>query len=311
MPLDPQVRALLDQDIANGVLPNHKLSVAKARQVMLERAKTLAGEPVPLARVKDRLIPGPAGEMPVRVYTPQGAGPFPVLVFFHGGGWVIGGADTHDHVCRGLAYQARVLVVSVEYRLAPEHKFPAAAEDAYAATRWVAENAASLNGDAGRMAVGGDSAGGNLTAVVSLMARDRQAPKLSFQLLLYPVVDHDFDTASYLQNAEGYRLWRADMIWFWKHYLSEEAQADNPYASPLRAPDLSGLPPALVITAEYDPLRDEGEAYAKRMEEAGVPVVLNRYDGMIHGFISQAIFLDEGKRALAQSAAALREALAR
>ncbi len=307
MPLDPQARAMLDQAAALGIKPNYMLTVAEAREAMAERSKALAGDPVPLAGVEDRLIPGPGGELPIRVYTPHGKGPFPLLVYFHGGGWVIGSIQSHDHVCRALSFKVGCIVVSVDYRLAPEHKYPAAVQDAFAATRWVAAKAATLGGDGSRLAVGGDSAGGNLATVAALLARERGGPSLAFQLLLYPVTDCDFDTPSYLENAEGYMLHRADMQWFWNHYLAGTDEGRNPYASPLRARDLRGLPPALVITAEYDPLRDEGEAYAARLREADVPVVLTRYDGMIHGFASRAVILDQGKRALEQVASALRE----
>lgn len=308
MPLDPQARAMLDLLAEEGIPPNHQLPVEDARYVMRLRAKRFAGEPVPVARVEDRTVPGPGGEIPVRVYTPEGTGPFPCLVYFHGGGWVIGSIETHDHVARPLAARTPCVVVSVEYRLAPEHKFPAAAEDAYAATQWVAANAASLNVDATRIAVGGDSAGGNLATVTCLMARERGGPRLVFQLLYYPVTGHDFETASYLENANIGGLTRADMIWFWNHYLARKEDALNPYATPLRAEDLRGLPPALIMAAEYDPLRDEDAAYAERLRRAGVPVRYVCYEGMIHGFISRASVLDQGKKGLEESVAALQEA---
>jgi acetyl esterase len=201
------------------------------------------------------------------------------------------------------------VVVSVNYRLAPEHKFPAALEDAYSATKWIAENAADLSGDSNRIAVGGDSAGGNLAASVSLMARDRHGPSIVFQLLIYPVVNHAFDTASYTENAEGYWLLRDDMRWFWNHYLRDEQDGRNPYASPLRAENLASLPPAFVITAEFDPLRDEGEAYAARLRESGVPVKLTRYDGMIHDFVNIGE-LSQSRVAIDEAAAELRKAFA-
>jgi len=231
-----------------------------------------------------------------------------VLVFFHGGGWVIGNLDTHDMVCRALANAAGCLVVSVDYRLAPEARFPAAAEDCYAATAWVAEHARSLGGDGSRIAVGGDSAGGNLSASVALMARDRGGPPIAFQLLIYPVAAADFETASYRACAEGYGLSRADMIWFWDHYVPDTRDRANPYVAPLGADDLSGLPSALVITAEYDPLRDEGEALAAKLSAAGVPTTLARYDGQIHGFVSNYTVMEQGRVAIDQAAAALRTA---
>jgi acetyl esterase len=306
MPLDPTAKALIDAAAAAGVPPLSTVSPEEARR--LTKARRLAQSPQPVARVEDRTIPGPAGGIPVRVYTPEGTGPFPVLVYFHGGGWVVCDLDTHDPVCRALTNGARCVVVSVDYRLAPEHKFPAAADDAYAATCWAAEHAAEIGGDPARVAVGGDSAGGNLAAVTALRARDLGAPHLLYQLLIYPVIDSDFETPSYRENAEGYFLTRDSMIWFWNHYLRTEADARDPYAAPLRAPDLTGLPPALIITAEFDPLRDEGEAYGRRLREAGVPVTLTRYDGMIHGFFNMGEFLPQGKEAVAKAAAALRAA---
>jgi len=202
------------------------------------------------------------------------------------------------------------VVVSVDYRLAPETKFPGAADDCYAATQWLAANAASLNVDPSLVATGGDSAGGNLSAAVSLMSRDRGGCNLAFQLLVYPVTERNFDNGSYTANGEGYSLTCDGMIWFWDHYLSEEADATNPYAAPMHAADLSGLPPALVITAEYDPLRDEGEAYAKRLQEAGIPTVCTRYDGMIHGFFGMVAAVDKSREAVNQAASCLREAFA-
>jgi acetyl esterase len=197
-------------------------------------------------------------------------------------------------------------LVAMEYRLAPEHKFPAAPEDCYAATCWVAANAEAIGGDPRRIAIGGDSAGGNLTAVVAQMARDRGGPALAYQLLVYPVTNYGYDKASYEENADGYLLTRDAMVWFWNHYLRSAADGNNPLASPLRANDLRGLPPAMVLTAEFDPLRDEGEAYALRLQEAGVPVTLKRYAGTIHGFFSLGAVLDQGKQAMADAAAALR-----
>jgi acetyl esterase len=296
---------------ASGLPPLRGQSVEDARQSLAGFAQ-LGGEPPPVSQVEERELPGPNGVIPVRVYTPAGSGPFPVLVYFHGGGWVLGSVETHDPVCRSLANAAECVVVSVDYRLAPEHKFPAAAEDCYTATLWVRTIAPLINGDADRIAVGGDSAGGNLAAVVTQMARDRGGPLLSFQLLVYPVTDYYLPgTPSYQGNADGYFLTRDDMEWFWNHYLSGEADAVNPYACPSRAESLRGLPPALVITAEFDPLRDEGEAYAARLLDAGVAVRLVRYDGMIHGFFSMAGVLDQGKNALALAAAELRSALGR
>jgi acetyl esterase len=305
MPLDPQVQAFLEQLAAAGAPPLHELSVAEARQVIVALFST-QGDPEPVGAVVERTIPGAAGEMPARIYTPYGTGPFPVLVYLHGGGWVIGDLVAYDATCRALTNAAGCMVVAMEYRLAPEHTFPAAPEDCYAATRWVAANAAAIGGDPRRIAVGGDSAGGNLTAVVAQMAQDRGGPALVYQLLVYPVTNYGYDTASYRENADGYLLTKDTMVWFWNHYLRSAADGANPLASPLRASDLRGLPPALVLTAEFDPLRDEGEAYAMRLQEAGVSVTVKRYAGMIHGFFSLGAVLDQGKQAVADAAAGLR-----
>jgi acetyl esterase len=281
------------------------LPVPETRQAFAGIA-AFGGPPEPLAKVELRRIPGPSGEIPLRIYTPEGTGPFPGIVYFHGGGWVIGTLDTHDGVCRQLAKRSGAVVVSVDYRLAPEHKFPAAPEDCYAATLWVAENAAKIGADARRLAVGGDSAGGNLAAVVSLMARDRAQPKIAFQLLIYPVTDYSYDTASYRENADGYLLTKDSMVWFWNHYLRSAGDGAQPYASPLRARDLKGLPPAMVVTTEFDPLRDEGEAYAERLRQAGVPVKLKRYDGLIHGFFMMTGFFPHALQAVDEAAAEIR-----
>jgi len=264
------------------------------------------GTPEQVARIEDLSVPGKHGGIPVRVYTPEGQGPFTGLVYFHGGGWVIGSIDTHDALCRSIANAAGCVVVSVEYRLAPEHPYPAASEDAYSATCWVAEHAGRLGIDPLRLAVGGDSAGGNLAAVVSLMARDRSGPRLALQLLLYPITDYDLDTASYLRYADGYLLTRDAMAWFWRQYLPDGVSPDGPYISPLRVADLSGLPPALVITAECDPLCDEGLAYAERLKAAGVEVAATCYRGMIHGFIRRHRLLRQGRKGLEELASCLR-----
>jgi acetyl esterase len=310
MPLDPLAQAFLEQLAASGAPPLHELSVEQARQVIVELFAT-QDEPDPVGTVEDRMIPGADGEMPVRIYTPQGQGPFPVLVYFHGGGWVIGNREAYDPTCRALTNAAGCLVVSVEYRLAPEHKFPAAPEDCYAAVQWVAAHAAAMRGDAARLAIGGDSAGGNLTAVVAHMARDRGGPPLVYQLLVYPVTNYGYDTVSYQENADGYLLTKDAMMWFWNHYLRSATDGNDPQASPLRAQNLRDLPPALVLTAEFDPLRDEGEAYARRLQEAGVPVTLKRYDGMIHGFFSLGKVFAQGKQAIQEAANGLRAACAR
>jgi acetyl esterase len=307
MPLDPQARAYLDQQAALNLPPLSQMTPALVRKG-IEMQMALITEREPVAHVEDRTIPGPAGEIPVRIYRPAGEGPFPVLVFFHGGGWVICNLETHDGLCRRLANATGCVVVSVDYRLAPEHKFPAAPEDCYAATRWVAEHAAEIKADSARIAVGGDSAGGNLAAVVTLMARERGGPPLVFQLLIYPATDFEARTPSLQENATGYGLSLDDMRWFASHYLNSAEERKHPLASPMQAEDLSGLPPALVITAEYDPLRDEGELYGARLREAGVPVTVSRYDGMIHGFLSAPEPFEQTKQAIAECVQALKQA---
>ena len=307
MPLDPQAQAVLDQIAALGLPPNHTVSPEEARANALARPRAEGPE---VAKVEDRTIPSGGTQIPVRIYTPAGNGPFPVLGWFHGGGWVIGNLESADAVARELTVGADCVVVSVDYRLAPEAKFPILFDDCYAATEWISQNAASINADPSRIAVGGDSAGGNLAAAVSLAARDRGGPSLTFQLLVYPVTVRDFGTGSYRQNADGYMLTMDGMKWYWDQYLSNDVDASNPYAAPLAAKDLSGLPPALVITAEFDPLRDEGEAYGQRLQAAGVAATASRYDGMIHGFFGMSAVVDKGRQAVDEATAALKAAFA-
>ncbi|UOR13693.1 alpha/beta hydrolase [Halobacillus amylolyticus] len=306
MGLDPQAKFILEQMEAAGEPPMHEQTPEEARESA--DFSLLAGEPEEVEKVENRTIPGPGGNIPVRIYTPEGQGPFPALVFYHGGGWVIGDLDTVDVPCRLLANRSSCVVISVDYRLAPEYKFPAAADDAYAVAKWTVENGALIQVDGERVAVGGDSAGGNLAAVVSLMARDKNDISLAYQLLIYPVTNHSYDTRSYRENADGYLLTKDSMEWFWNHYLRNEEDGKNPYASPLLADDLSGLPPALVVTAGFDPLRDEGEAYAERLKEAGVSIEAKRYDGMIHGFFWMPGVLDQGKECIDKAASALKRA---
>ncbi len=293
MTLHPDARAFLDEREAAGARPVQDLTVAEAREQSIRLAALVAEGPA-VEGIDDLIVPGPHGPIPLRVYRPIDVvalgDPPPVLVWFHGGGWVLGNLETTDAVCRTLASNVPCVVVSVNYRHAPEHRWPAAADDCYAATAWVAANAEALAVDPARIAVGGQSAGGNLAAVVALMARDRGGPALVFQSLSVPVTDYNFDTASYEAKADGYGLTRAAMQYYWGHYLARPGDGAHPYASPLRADDLSGLPPAHVLTAEYDPLRDEGDAYATRLVGAGVSVTHSRYEGMIHGFLgAQAV----------------------
>lgn len=309
MALLPEIRSLLDQQATSGRPPLHHQSVEQARAFHVADAAALNGPPAPVAAVADRRVPGPAGELPVRVYTPEGSPPFPIVVFFHGGGWVVGTLDTYDPLCRALAAATPAVVVSVDYRLAPEHRWPAAVEDAYAATEWASRNAAALGGVQHRLAVAGDSAGGNLAAVVALGARDRGGPAIAFQLLVYPVLDAAGDTASWREYADGYHLTADGMRWYWDHYLGG-ADGAAPDASPLRAAFVGGLPPALVIGAEYDILRDEGEAYAARLAEAGVDASASRHAGVVHGFVRWRAVTGAAGDALQEAATALRSALA-
>ena len=312
MPVGPQEQQLIDLLAAAAPDEPRPLDAETMRVGYSGLAAMLP--PGPDVETVDRSVPGPAGDIPVRVYSPPGDGPHGVLVYIHGGGWTIGGLDTHDHPCRTLCADADVVVVSVDYRLAPEHPFPAALDDAWAAVEWVAEHATEIGGDPARLAVGGDSGGGNLAAVVSLMARDRGGPELRFQLLVYPAVDLRPDAVdrfpSLRENAEGYVLTYQTMEFFMGNYRPDPALADDWRLSPLLASDHSGLPPALVITAEFDPLRDEGKAYAEVLEAAGTAVTHTLYPGTVHTMFQLAPFLDAGKAALAESAAALREALA-
>ena len=285
--LDPAVRQLLEAAEAEGNPPLESFSPEEARKLAIESLKTAGGTPEPVRSIENLRIPGPDCEIPIRIYTPDAPAPRPALVYFHGGGWVVCDLDTHDVVCTAIAHRAGAVVIAVDYRLAPEHKFPAAVTDSYAATAWVASNAKKLGIDPKRIAVGGDSAGGNLAAVVSLKSRDEDGPAIALQVMVYPVTDlSSFSTPSYQEFGENHYLTKSEMEWFRSHYLRSMEDARDPHASPLLVPDLSELPSALIITAECDPLRDEGEAYAKRLANDGVPVTYTRYPGMIHPFFS-------------------------
>lgn len=295
-----------------------EFSLVEGRSVERARAENRAGVPVvngparPMARVEAVTIPGPAGQIGARLYVALDAPPppQPLLVYYHGGGWVIGDLDTHDGVCRFLADHGGCRVLSIDYRLAPEHPFPAPAEDAVAAFAWAAENAGALGVDPGRIAVGGDSAGGNLSAAVCLQARDAGGPRPTMQLLLYPPTDTDGGQASRDIFAEGFLLTREDMRWFEDHYLPDGSDHGDPRVSMMRAEDVSGLPPAYVATAGFDPLRDEGETYARRMREAGVEVALRRHPGLIHGFANLTAICPSARDATLEAAGALRMGLA-
>lgn len=296
MSLDAQTQAWLQGVADSGLPPLNEMPVADARATYKAVVAQCGLPAEEVVQVLDISAPGPRGDIPVRVYTPKGSGAFPVLVYFHGGGWVIGDPDVVDGPCTLLANRAHAVVVSVDYRKAPENPFPAAVEDAVAATRWVATHAAELNIDSDRIAVGGDSAGGNLAAVTALTLRDEGGPKLVGQVLLYPATDFSRNTVSARENGEGYFLTTALLDWFGHHY---KADPDDWRASPIKAADHTGLPPALVVTAEYDPLRDEGEAYAEKLRAAEVPVQVKSYDGQIHAFAANlAGAIDFGRAAL-------------
>ena len=311
MPLHAQITALMEAMAESAdAIDIAESTPEQAREFYRNLGASFGAGPD--VSVGDRSIPGPAGEIPLRVYTPMGEGPFGVFVFYHGGGWVIGDLDTHDRECRILCEGAECIVVSVGYRLAPEHVYPAAADDAFAALQWVGKNARELGGDPDRIAVGGDSAGGNLAAVAALLARDAGAPALRFQLLVYPAVDlrKPSGFVSRKQNEEGPFLTLATMEWFENHYFASDEDRVAFRASPLLADSHADLPPALIVTAEFDPLRDEGEAYAKVLERAGVETTLHRYDGMPHMFFQLSVVTDAGKELLIEAAAALKSALA-
>ncbi|MGK4005743.1 alpha/beta hydrolase [Sorangium sp. So ce1036] len=308
MPLDPKSQALMDM-LAGPPIFSVPVSEARAAACQLAAAMP-ASEAVD--RVEERAIAGPLGEIKARIYWPAGgaAGALPIVVYFHGGGWVLCNLDTHDGVCRSLTNLAGCITVAVDYRLAPEHKFPEPLWDCLAALRWVADNAGRLGGDPARIAVAGDSAGGNLAAAVAVAARQRGGPAIVHQVLFYPALDARCDTPSCRALSEGYMLTAAEMRWYWDSYLARDADRDDPLACPLRASDLGGLPAATVITAEYDPLRDDGETYAARLKEAGVPVRLKRFGGVLHGFVLVAplIGLAQGAEAMSFAGDALRQA---
>jgi acetyl esterase len=312
MPLDPQIEFVIGLVKQANAPEFWQLTPGQGREQYLLRVEKLKARE-PIHRTADRRIPGPGGEIAIRIYTPREAQPgerLPVLVWYHGGGFVIGNLDTHDSACRLLANQADCIVVSVDYRLAPEFKFPAAVEDAVAALKLVALHATEIGGDPARLAVGGDSAGGNLATVAAILARDAGFPKLAFQLLVYPCVAPEPETASHHKFAQGYVLTRNTITWFYKQYLRSQADTRDFRFGPLIADDLSNLPPALVLTAGYDPLRDEGVEYAKRLVEAGNRVRLSNYEGAIHGFYLMGGAVDIAKQAVAESAQMLRDAFA-
>lgn len=323
MPLDPQIKVLLDQLAAMDTVDYGQVTPDGLRQVM-KMIAAIDGTPEPVAAVEDASADGPAGPIHLRVYRPGGdesdptssatssgppPGPPPILIWYHGGGWVVGDLDTSDTICRKLANRVGALVISVDYRLAPEHPAPAPLEDCWAALCWAVRAGADLGGDSSRLAIGGDSAGGNLSALLAVRARDEGGPSIRHQLLVYPATELTMSQPSHVENAEGYFLTRESMDWFVGHYLGADTDPKDPSVSPLFVDDLRGVSAANVITAEFDPLRDEGEAYATRLRDAGVAVDLRRYDGMVHGFFQMGSVTPVADAAINDAASKLRAAL--
>jgi acetyl esterase/lipase len=307
--IDSEALAYLEWMQSLGLPPLAEQGVEEARLHNRTRAPMLAGDPEPVARIEDIRVPGPRGSIDGRIYAPVRSQALPALLYLHGGGWVLGGVDTHDSVCRALAHRAGCMVLSLDYRLAPEHRFPAPLEDAWAGLTWLHENAAAIGADPNRLAVGGDSSGGNLTAVLARWARDRGGPRIAAQMLIYPVTNFDLDTASYRTVGTGYGLTRESMSWYWGQYLTDPRDGASPDASPLRADNLSGLAPALVITCELDPLESEGSAYAAALGAAGVPVEHIHEAAMIHGYIRMAGVISRARKSWDDCARFLRREL--
>ena len=306
MALDPQAQIVIDGIQALGIATLEEGTDPDEIRGLMNAA--VLPSSIDLDRIEDSVVPGPAGDIPIRIYRPAGAEPKPIIVYFHGGGWVLGSLETHDAICRALARSVDAVLVSVDYRLAPEHRFPAAVDDAYTAVGWAHSHADELGGDPNRLVVAGDSAGGNLAAVMAQMAR-HSGPALAFQLLIYPVTDHEFSSQSMEDNAEGYFLTRDAMRWFYSHYLNDDAEGDDPRVSPLRADELGGLPPAFVLTMEYDPLRDQGVAYAAALEAAGTTVAATTYAGLFHGSFGMGEMIDAARAPFDDAVAAVRSAV--
>jgi acetyl esterase len=312
---DPQMQAVLDQLATLGGKPVETLPAKQARKqptpadavkavLQQERKST---QPLPVANVDNKSISGPAGKIPVRIYTPQGPGPFPVIVYYHGGGWVIADLDTYDASARALANAANAVVVSAHYRQGPEHKFPAAHEDAFTAYKWTLSNAESFKGDPAKVAVVGESAGGNLAAAVSMMARDAHVQLPVHQVLVYPIASHDLNSPSYQENADAKPLNKQMMVWFFEQYLQNPSDAQNPWIAPAQTGNLQGLPPTTIITAQVDPLRSDGQALAEKLKQAGVPVTYRNFDGVTHEFFGMGAVVDKAKEAVNVAANGLKQ----
>jgi acetyl esterase/lipase len=312
VPLDPYAKRFLDMVAAGGARDVSRLSPAEMREGFRQLAQTVDARNAPIDRIENGELPGPAGPLPIRIYSPRAsaAGRLPGLIYFHGGGGVFGGLDTHEGLCRMLANESGCRVISIGYRLAPEHRFPAAVEDSFAAARWVAAHAVELDIDPGRIAIGGDSAGGNLAAVVCQLATQAGGPKLALQVLLCPTTDMSVESESRRVFAEGYFLDKATIDWTLKHYCPPDVDLRDPRMSPLHAAVIHGLPAAHIHTAEFDPLRDEGKAYADRLERAGVTVHYTCHGGMIHHFYAMAGAIPYARTAMQAAGAAIKKALA-
>lgn len=310
MKLDPQAQRLLDKIEAAGIPAYETLSPAQARELYEKACQSARGKPPELLSVRDTTIPGPATDLDAVVYRNSDESNLPVLVYFHGGGFTIGSTATHDAVCRTLCMIAECIVISVGYRLAPENPYPAALDDAMAATCWVAENTGSLGADPSRIAVGGDSAGGNLAAVVCLLAKQQQFPDLAFQLLIYPATDLTESFPSHEKFGQGYLLTASLINWFHGNYLGQKSDPAHWLVSPLYAREFQGLPPACIVTAGFDPLQDEGRAYGENLERAGIPVCYRHYPGMLHGFFTQPGYIDQARKALQDCGQILRKTFA-
>ena len=306
MALHPQVAAVLKMAEEANLPALNTQTPEEARAAAKLRTAAAPREIEDVASIRDTTIPGPAGDLPIRIYTPSEGNNHPLIVWFHGGGWVIGDLDNEDPACRVISNSTDAVIVSIDYRLSPDVRFPEPVEDCYAGLLWAHEHASELGVDGSRIAVAGTSAGGNLAAAVSLMARDRNGPTISHQLLFCPVIDHDFSTASYSANADGYMLSRDSMVWFWDHYIGPDGDGSHPYASPIRADSLAGLPAATIIAAQYDPLVDEAEAFKVALEAAGNDVTYTCYEGMIHGFNGQVGIFDSARDALDEAATRLK-----
>ena len=308
VPLDPEVAVVLDKMNALGNPPYEELPIAGARALAMTAFDDYVGPAPEVDRIVNRFVPGPTADLPVRIYWPKGVDPLGVLVYLHGSGWAIHNIDVTDVPVRALANATGCVVVAVNYQKAPEHKFPVPFDDAYAAVAWTASHLAELAKATSPLGVIGDSAGGNLAAAVCLRARDGEGPLIALQVLIYPATDYGWDTASAHENAVGYLLERSAVRWFWGQYLASESEAANPFVSPLRATSLAGLPPAFVVTAEFDPLRDEGELFAERLRQAGVPVKLHRYEGMTHAFFWMLGAVGQSRALMAEIGAEVRSA---